>query len=582
MSTLNEEILRLEQAKAKINEILIARGVSIPTGATLDTYHELTNSIKGGTSSSEVTATRANVLAGTRTITKDSNDEIVEGTMPNYSGETLATTANKFVSFMRISIPADGYYNSMTSDLSIPLENFGNVVKSNVLTGSTFTSSEGISIAGTMPNNGAVTPSALNCGGSYTIPAGYHNGSGKVTANSLSSQTSATATAAQIISGQTAWVNGSKLTGTLNVQSVITFKAASSAYNSVTFTWKNPAKGAFSGVIIVGKTGSYPTSISDGTRYYKGSGNNTSASGNSSVTVSNFSASTAYYFRAFAYAVKNNAEWVGGSLTATATTPAKPKGTQTFTSSGTFTVPSGVTSIDIFCVGGGGAAGGYYTKKRTPAGSGGAGGGYTATKKGYAVTPGQKFTVTIGAGGSTYKPTSYSDTTAGGTGGTTSFGSVVSASGGLGSKSNSCYGGNGGSGGGERGDIASDVPYIGGVGGSDGGYGGYNAYHIKKPDYIFTDYRGKGQGTTTRAFAESSNTLYAGGGGGGCYSPGTTAAGGSGGGGAGSSGYSGSGKAGSANTGGGGGGLMVLNSSGGDTNIGGSGGSGICIVRWGY
>ena len=26
---------------------------------------------------------------------------------------------------------------------------------------------------------------SLNCGGSYTIPAGYHNGSGKVTTNSL-------------------------------------------------------------------------------------------------------------------------------------------------------------------------------------------------------------------------------------------------------------------------------------------------------------------------------------------------------------------------------------------------------------
>ena len=69
-------------------------------------------------------------------------------------------------------------------------------------------------ISGTMPNNGAVSQS-LNAGGSYTIPAGYHNGSGKVTANSLSSQTSANATANQILSGQTAWVNGSKVTGSM-------------------------------------------------------------------------------------------------------------------------------------------------------------------------------------------------------------------------------------------------------------------------------------------------------------------------------------------------------------------------------
>lgn len=69
--------------------------------------------------------------------------------------------------------------------------------------------------SGTMPNRGAVTQS-LNCGNSYTIPSGYHNGSGKVTANSLASQTSANATAGQILSGQTAWVNGSKITGSMS------------------------------------------------------------------------------------------------------------------------------------------------------------------------------------------------------------------------------------------------------------------------------------------------------------------------------------------------------------------------------
>ena len=68
-----------------------------------------------------------------------------------------------------------------------------------------------------MANQGAKT-SSLNCGGSYTIPAGYHNGSGKITANSLASQTSATATAEQILSGQTAYVNGNKVTGSMTYQ----------------------------------------------------------------------------------------------------------------------------------------------------------------------------------------------------------------------------------------------------------------------------------------------------------------------------------------------------------------------------
>ena len=83
-----------------------------------------------------------------------------------------------------------------------------------VLAGKIIVSATGEEIEGTMTNNGAKTAS-LNAGGSYTIPAGYHNGSGKVTAASLASQTSATATATAILSGATAWVNGSKVTGTM-------------------------------------------------------------------------------------------------------------------------------------------------------------------------------------------------------------------------------------------------------------------------------------------------------------------------------------------------------------------------------
>ena len=67
-------------------------------------------------------------------------------------------------------------------------------------------------LTGTMTNRGAIS-STLNCGQTYTIPAGYHNGSGKVTANSLASQTSATANANNISNGVTAWVNGTKITG---------------------------------------------------------------------------------------------------------------------------------------------------------------------------------------------------------------------------------------------------------------------------------------------------------------------------------------------------------------------------------
>ena len=97
-----------------------------------------------------------------------------------------------------------------------------NATAAQILTGYTGYVND-VLIAGTMPNHGAVSIS-LNCGGSYTIPQGYHNGSGKVTANSLASQTSANATAAQILFGYTAWVNGSKITGTMANRGAVSYK----------------------------------------------------------------------------------------------------------------------------------------------------------------------------------------------------------------------------------------------------------------------------------------------------------------------------------------------------------------------
>ena len=72
---------------------------------------------------------------------------------------------------------------------------------------------DGEPVTGTMPNNGAIR-ATLNCGQSKAIPVGYTTG-GTVTVNSLASQTSGTAAANNILSGKTAWVNGSKISGTI-------------------------------------------------------------------------------------------------------------------------------------------------------------------------------------------------------------------------------------------------------------------------------------------------------------------------------------------------------------------------------
>lgn len=74
----------------------------------------------------------------------------------------------------------------------------------------------GVKITGKMTNNGAINR-ILNAGESYTIPKGYHDGNGVISSTALGSQTEATATEEDIVDGQTAWVNGVKITGNIPV-----------------------------------------------------------------------------------------------------------------------------------------------------------------------------------------------------------------------------------------------------------------------------------------------------------------------------------------------------------------------------
>ena len=138
------------------------------------------------------------------------NGVMVTGTIPNKG--PIDATINCGGSY---TIPA-GYYatGGTVTASSLASQTVADAVAGDILSNKTAWIN-GNKIVGTMPDRAAVT-SALNCGGSYTIPAGYHNGSGKITANSLASQTSATAVAGDIKRGKTAWINGNKLTGTFD------------------------------------------------------------------------------------------------------------------------------------------------------------------------------------------------------------------------------------------------------------------------------------------------------------------------------------------------------------------------------
>ena len=110
---------------------------------------------------------------------------------------------------------------------------------------------------------------------------------------------------------------------------------------------------------------------------------------------------------------------------------------QVFDASDTFIVPAGVTRVSVEVWGGGGGGGGQTNY--LPGGGGGGGGGYAWGL--FDVTPEDEHTVTIGAGG---VGGAINTTNSGTAGGTSSFGSLISASGG--NPGGASSGGNGGAG----------------------------------------------------------------------------------------------------------------------------------------
>ena len=190
-------------------------------------------------------------------------------------------------------------------------------------------------------------------------------------------------------------------------------------------------------------------------------------------------------------------------------------------SSTKFTVPKGVKKIDVFCVGGGGSGGnsnavsaGFGVNARKYLGGGGGGGGYTNTMKNVAVTPGQQLSVVVGNGGS-----GGTNSSGGHDGGKSSVGDICSAFGGLEGGGYISTGKYGGSGGGADADYISydngseyNYGWKGNIGGKDGRNGEDGVLVRTSDSDTPKTIGGKGQGTTTRYFGESTGTLYSAGG----------------------------------------------------------------------
>ena len=265
---------------------------------------------------------------------------------------------------------------------------------------------------------------------------------------------------------------------------------------------------------------------------------------------------------------------------------------QSFTASGTFSVPSGVSNIEeVLVVAGGGSGGNNH-------GAGGGAGGLVFMPD-YAVTPGGTVSVTIGCGGAA--PANFPGTPNGQTGAVgqdSVFGTLTAKGGGLGGANAAGTGGTGGSGGGGSGagaggggpaiqttqsddsgaygfgnaggvGVQCGPKYLGGGGGGAGasGSGGVSSPCTKG-----------GPGGVGRAYTISDGTTsvyYAGGGGGGAHIHNAGAGGQGGGGDGGYENSPGANRNAQANKGGGGGGVDR-----GGNATGGAGGKGIVIVKY--
>lgn len=163
---------------------------SVTVAAIPDAYQDV----------SSTTATAADVKAGSVFVAADGTT--TTGTMPVNAAQTIDVAVDDE------QVLTAGYYAGIT--INGPTLS-GDAAVANVLAGKTFYSDSGTQLEGTMTNNGAVDASVA-VGGTYTVPAGYHDGTGTVTGPVLDGD----AAVANVLASKTFYASsGTKLTGTM-------------------------------------------------------------------------------------------------------------------------------------------------------------------------------------------------------------------------------------------------------------------------------------------------------------------------------------------------------------------------------
>lgn len=242
------QIARIQQDRDTIRTKLVELGMA----QSVDNLDKLATAISGIENQGAVSAT---VQEGdTYTIPKGyhNGSGTVSGVAGggNYSLQSKKVTPTKS---QQSVTPDSGFYGLSDVTVEAIPENYQDVssvtaLASDVLTGKTFVPPNGQLTAGTMANNGTVTKKLDTSTKSYTIPKGYHSGTGSVsittetksatptkqkqtitptTGSVLQSVTVeaipanyidtslATATSDKILDGETAYVDGELVTGTM-------------------------------------------------------------------------------------------------------------------------------------------------------------------------------------------------------------------------------------------------------------------------------------------------------------------------------------------------------------------------------
>lgn len=341
MADSNDEVIEGKMVNhGAISKVLkCGESIAIPQG-----YHNGSGEISADSlaSQTEGTATASDLYTGKTMVV---NGQKITGAMKDLSKNTSIQYASdnsiKVIAgdavfkqkntddVDRICIRYNGENGFITGNtlFGIPSSNFGTVSTENVLKGQTFTSSNGIKLSGSMPNNSGLSTNGTVPGISSSYPnvptreasflqmntdtkgtsrismcppAGYYPDGGGSYVNRPSSDFG-TVAASNVRSGQTfTSTAGIKVIGTLSVQSAISFSAAATSYNTIRISWKNPAKGPWQGVFIQMSTSGNP-GTGGGSRAYTGRGNSSSANASNYVDITGLSANTTYYFTCTSY-----------------------------------------------------------------------------------------------------------------------------------------------------------------------------------------------------------------------------------------------------------------------------------------